>query len=114
MLSKAAELNVKMVGRLPVSEEVQARGIDTPYLEIFQFCNPADAMKMVAYDPIYSAYMPCRIALSEDKDGKLWLLTLNMDLLIDKFPLPEELRAIAVRVNGAILEIMSAASTGDF
>jgi len=114
MLSRAAEVNMRMVGRLRVSEELRSRGVKTGHLEVFQFCNPEDAAKMVAFNPIYAAYMPCRIALVEDKDHKFWLLTLNLDLLINKVALPDDLRQIATSVNGAILEIMSSASTGDF
>jgi len=114
MLSRAAEINMRTVGRLRVSEELSARGVKTNHLEIFQFCNPEDAAKMVAFNPIYAAYMPCRIALVEDEAHKFWLLTLNLDILINKVALPDDLRRIATSVNGAILDIMSAASTGEF
>lgn len=114
MMSKAVELNMRMVGRIPLSREIQARGMKARHVEIFQFCNPEDAIKMAEFDPIYAAYMPCRIALTEDKNGQYWLLTLNLDLLIQTFPLPDELRRLAITVNGQILDIMTAASTGEF
>jgi len=114
MMAKAGEHNMKMVGHQQVSNEMKARGIDSPRLEILQFCNPEDAVKMVAFNPIYAAYMPCRIAMAEDKDGIIWLMMLNLDMLIDKFPLPEELRTLAITVNGTMLEIITAGSTGDF
>ena len=114
MLSTAAELNMKMVGHQNVSKELQARGIDTPRLEIFQFCNPEDAVKMVKFNTIYAAYMPCRISLVEDSDGKIWLEMLNLDMIINAYPLPPELQAIAITINGTMLSILTAGATGSF
>lgn len=114
MLSKAAELNMKMVGHQNVGKELQARGVDSPRLEIFQFCNPEDAIKMVKHNPIYAAYMPCRIALVADSDGKYWLEMLNLDMIINAYPLPPELQAIAITVNGTMLSILTAGATGAF
>jgi len=114
MMSKAAEKNMKMVGHLPVSNELRARGLKHNHLEVYQFCNPEDAIKMVEFNPIYAAYMPCRIALVEDKDGVDWLLTLNLDMLISKVQLPDDLRKIAITINAQMIEIMTAAATGEF
>jgi uncharacterized protein (DUF302 family) len=114
MMSKAAELNMKLVGHQNVGKELQNRGIDSPDLEIFQFCDPEDAMKMVAYNTIYAAYMPCRIALVEDSEGNYWLEMLNLDMIINAFPLPPELQAIAITVNGEMLSILTAGATGAF
>jgi uncharacterized protein (DUF302 family) len=114
MRSKAAELNMKLVGHQNVGEEVRARGVKAPLLEIFQFCDPEDAIKMVQFNPIYAAYMPCRIAMVEDNDGKVWLEMLNLDMIISAIPLPPELQAIAISVNGTMLDIITAGSTGEF
>ena len=114
MMSKAAELNMKLVGRQNVGKELQARGIPSPNLEIFQFCDPEDAMKMVAFNTIYAAYMPCRIALVEDSNKRNWLLMLNLDMIINAFSLPAELQAIAIGVNGEMLSILTAGATGSF
>ena len=112
--SKAIELNMKFVGHQPLSKELAARGVESGRLEIFQFCNPNDAHVMVTYNPIFAAYMPCRIALVEDSDGKLWLMMVNLDFLINNTPLPPELLEIAKRVNDTLLAIMSAGATGEF
>lgn len=114
MLSKAADVNLKMVGNQIVHKELQARGLETGILEIYQFCDPEDAMKMVQFNPLYAAYMPCRVALVEDSDKKLWLTMINLDFLIDNVPLPQELRTIAININGKMLDIISAAATGEF
>jgi uncharacterized protein (DUF302 family) len=114
MRSKAAELNMKLVGYQNVGQEVANRGIKAPRLEIFQFCDPEDAVKMVQFNTIYAAYMPCRIALVEDNEGKYWLEMLNLDMIISAIPLPPELQAIAISTNGTMLEIITAGSTGEF
>lgn len=71
-------------------------------------------MKMVAFNTIYAAYMPCRIALVEDANKKNWLLMLNLDMIINAFSLPAELQAIAIGVNGEMLSILTAGATGNF
>jgi len=112
--SKAIELNMKIVAHQPLSKELKARGVDAKRLEIFQFCNPADAHEMVKFNPIFAAYMPCRIALVEDEEGKTWLMMLNLDMLINSTELPADVKEIAVRVNDVLTQIMEAGATGDF
>ncbi|MBL3528849.1 MAG: DUF302 domain-containing protein [gamma proteobacterium endosymbiont of Lamellibrachia anaximandri] len=114
MTSKAAELNLRLVGRQKVHEQARSRGITSPHLEIFQFCDPADAVKMILKNPLYSAYMPCRISLVEDKDGKAWLYMVNLDMLINNSTLDPGLQAIAIRVNQSMLAVMTAGATGEF
>jgi cytochrome c553/uncharacterized protein (DUF302 family) len=114
MMSKAAAANMKNVGHQPVSKELEARGIASPRLEIFQFCNPEDAIKMVKFNTIFAAYMPCRIALVEDTKGQLWLEMLNLDMLINSVALPPELNKIAIETNGTMLDILTAGATGEF
>lgn len=112
--SKAITLNMKFVAHQPVSKELHARGVESGVLEIFQFCNPGDARKMVDYNPIFAAYMPCRIALVEDKDGKLWLMMINLDMLINATALPDDIREIADNVNNTLKAIMQAGAEGEF
>ena len=112
--SKSVELNMKFVAHQPLSKELESRGVETGRLEIFQFCNPMDAHEMVKFNPIFAAYMPCRIALVEDQEGKTWLMMLNLDMLINNSPLPPELRTIAERVNDTLTQIMEAGATGEF
>ncbi|MCG8037689.1 MAG: DUF302 domain-containing protein, partial [Candidatus Thiodiazotropha taylori] len=67
------------------------------------------------YSDAYSAYLPCRITLIEDKQGKLWLMTLNMDMMIyGGEPLPPALKEKAIQVKEYILDIMNRGAAGDF
>ncbi len=112
--SRAIALNMKLVAHQPLSTELRARGIDAERLEIFQFCNPEDAYKMVKFNPIFAAYMPCRIALVEEPDGTTWLMMINLDMLINNAELPPELKAMAGKINDNLMEIMQAGATGAF
>ncbi len=114
MLSKAVELNLKLVGRQDVSKELEARGVESPYLSIFQFCNPMDARLMVISNPIFASYMPCRISMVEDPNGKTWLMMLNLDMLINSELLPPAVVDTAIKVNQQMLDIMVAGATGEF
>lgn len=114
MKSKAVALNMKFVAHQPLSQELQARGIKSGRLEIFQFCNPMDAYEMVKYNPVFAAYMPCRIALVEDQDGKMWVMMVNLDILINNTPLPPDVKAVAERVNTTLKSILESAATGEF
>lgn len=112
--SKAAELNLKNVGHQPLSKELNARGIKSTRLEIFQYCNPEDARKIIDFNIIYAAYMPCRIALVEDKSGAIYLMMFNLDFIINHTPLPPDILKIAKNVNSKLLKIIHAGATGDF
>ncbi|MEW8046364.1 MAG: DUF302 domain-containing protein, partial [Candidatus Thiodiazotropha sp.] len=73
------------------------------------------AAKMLDYSDAYSAYLPCRITLIEDQQGKLWLTALNMDMMIyGGKPLPPDLKEEALLVKDYILDIMNRGATGEF
>lgn len=112
--SRAIALNMKLVAHQPLSNELKLRGIESGRLEIFQFCNPEDAYRMVSFNPIFAAYMPCRIALVEEPDSTIWLMMINLDMLIDNTELPPELKAMAEKINSNLMEIMQAGATGAF
>jgi len=114
MASKATDLNMKLVGQQEVSKELEARGVETPHLAIYQFCDPMDARTMIMSNPIFASYMPCRISVVEDQDKKIWLMMLNLDMLINSELLDTKVIDTAVRVNQAMLEIMVAGATGEF
>jgi uncharacterized protein (DUF302 family) len=116
MSSVATELNIKAVGILPLSKEVEAKTDQKQrLLTIYQYCNPLTAMKMVEYSDAFSAYLPCRIAMIEDKEGKFWLYSLDMDLMIHGgTTLPEDLLKEANAVKNVILKLMEAGATGAF
>ena len=112
----ANEHNFKNVGEMPLYKEVEAMsGKPYRYVKIFMFCNALTASRMLDYNDAFSSYLPCRITLIEDQQGKLWLYTLNMDgMIYGGKPLPPDLKAEAEQVKEIILDIMNRGATGEF
>lgn len=115
LASVATEMNIRPVGELPLSKELEARsGKPERLLKVYNYCNPQTARKMVNFSPHMSAYLPCRISIVEQDDG-LWMYTLNMDMMIKMGrKLPPDLKADAMKVRDAIWMMMEKGSTGDF
>ena len=112
MNAKAKEIGLRKVAQQQVSKFLAKKGVDMPHLSIYQFCNPMDAREMVIADPVFSSYMPCRISMVEDQKGKLWLMMLNLDMLINSKLLPSSVVETAVRVNQQMLDVMTAGAAG--
>jgi len=104
--------NMKLVAELPLSKQIQAMGKEARRMEIYQFCDPLTAQRMVEANINFAAYLPCRIALVEDKNGKGWLVMMNLDMMMEGATLTKELKAEATRVRDALMDIMKAGATG--
>lgn len=115
LASVATETNIRPVGELPLSKELEARsGKPQKLLKVYNYCNPQTARKMVDFSPHMSAYLPCRISIVEQTDG-LWMYTLNMDMMIRMGrKLPPDLKADALKVREAIWLMMEKGSKGEF
>jgi uncharacterized protein (DUF302 family) len=115
LASVATEMNIRPVGELPLSKELEARsGRPERLLKVYNYCNPQTARKMVNFSPHMAAYLPCRISIVEQDDG-LWMYTLNMDMMIKMGrKLPPDLKADATKVRDAIWMMMEKGSSGDF
>lgn len=112
----AVERNMRDVGTLPLSKELEARsGKKEKLLTIYSFCSPGTARRMVDFSPHMSAYLPCRVSVAELDDGSLWLYTLNMDMMVKMGrKLPSPLKEEAQAVRDTIWEMMQRASKGEF
>jgi uncharacterized protein (DUF302 family) len=111
----ATEKNMRDVGTLPLSREIEARtGRKEKILTIYNFCSPMIARRMADFSPHMAAYMPCRVTLLEKEDG-LWLYTLNMDMMVKMGrKLPSPLKEEAWHVRQTMYEMMERASKGEF
>ena len=111
----AVERNMRDVGVLPLSKELEARsGKPEKHLTVYSYCSPATARKMVDFSPHMAAYLPCRVSVVEKEDG-LWLYTLNMDMMVKMGrKLPSPLKEEAQAVRDTIWEMMERASKGEF
>jgi uncharacterized protein (DUF302 family) len=111
----ATERNMRDVGTLPLSKELEARsGKKEKLLTVYSFCSPTTARKMVDFSPHMAAYLPCRISIVEKEDG-LWLYTLNMDMMVKMGrKLPSPLKEEATAVRDTIWEMMERGHKGEF
>ena len=110
---RANQRNLKFVGVNMIYKEIESlTGKPAKRMEIFNFCDGLTANKMLAADPLMIAFMPCRIALLEDKDGKRWVISMMMDLDLIK-AMPDETRKSAEHVMETMKDMMMAASKGD-
>lgn len=112
----ANEHNIKNVGELPLYKQVEAMsGKPYRFASIYMFCNALTAARMMDYSDAFSAYLPCRVALIEDQQGKLWIYSLNMDMMIHGGkPLPPDLKQEAEQVKTIIQDIMNRGASGEF
>ncbi len=121
MDSVAGEHNLKRVGESQLfSDEhrdtvVTLAGIPYRFSKTLMYCNSLIAAKMFNQNMAYSAFTPCRITVIEDGEGRLWLYTLNIDMMIyGGKPLPDGLKQDALAVRDGIRDIMQRAATGEF
>lgn len=81
--SLATSKSLLFVGESPFYKQVQAiTGEEYRYVNFLSFCDAGVARKMLEYRDQYSGFMPCRIALVEDSEGRLSLYSMNLDLMI--------------------------------
>lgn len=113
MKLRANSLNFKLVAHLPLSNELAAMDIESGRIEIFQFCDARIANEMLQFNTDFAAYLPCRIALIEDSEGKAWLVTLDLGKIIPGANLPPELLEKAELVRDNIESIMTAGANGE-
>jgi hypothetical protein len=127
MESIAVAEGIRSVGMLPLSEMVELQtnvfGITKGhhffkrqrFLKIFQYCSPRTAMTMVDHSDAFSAFLPCRIALIEDKQGQRWLYTIDMNAMIfGGKVLPKALLEKAIKVKAIMDAIQQGGAEGDF
>jgi uncharacterized protein (DUF302 family) len=116
MKSLAVARNFLFVGESPFYKQAEAvTGKPYRHVSLMNFCDVRVGIKMIDQNEAYTAFMPCTISVAEDKEGKLWLYSLNMDFLIHGAKeLPTDLKADALRVRRTMREIMEGAARGEF
>ena len=113
MKLRANLLNMKLVAEMPLSKQVEAMGKKARRMDIYQFCDPLTAQRMVEANINFAAYLPCRIALVEDDKGKGWLVMMNPDMMLSGATLSPELKKQATKIRDNLLEIMKAGVHGE-
>lgn len=118
---KANEVNFKKVGHNEFWRDVSAiSGLPTLRIEILQFCDAMVGRRMLDFSPEFVIFIPCRIAVMEDANGEIWLMTMDWEVswLARAWQagskLDPELIEDAVRIRDAMTIIMEAGATGDW
>ncbi len=121
MKLRANEVNFKFVGSSPLWKQIEAETEQpSAKVEMFRFCDARMARKILDEVPEFIVFLPCKIALIEDGDGKLWVMTLDWDVSWLDYTqnsnshLSKDIRENAQRIRENIHYIMEGAATGDF
>jgi uncharacterized protein (DUF302 family) len=118
MKLRANKINLKFIGAHLVHKEIEAiTGKPTPRVEIYHFCDALLARELLDYSLEFAILLPCRIAVVEDAQQKIWLTMLDWDVSwTDAAPnrnkLPDSLYQAASRLRKGLEEIIQAGANG--
>ena len=114
--SLAVQHNMLFVGEAPFYKQVEAvTGKPYRFVAFYSFCDARVGVAMLEYNTAYTAFMPCRISLVEDEEGRLWLHMMDLDMFIHGGkPLPDNVKQGAIRVRDALDKILNGAAIGEF
>lgn len=124
MMLRANQLNFKFVGSNLMWKDFQAVLGDSsaPRVEVFSFCDIEIGRALLKIIPEMVVFLPCRIAVMEDADKNIWVLTLDWDVTwLDmagqqagqQMGLTPELRQGAIDIREKMDSIMRAAANGE-
>ena len=117
MKSVAMDNNMLVVGDTVMFRDggTDYAGNPTRHVEIVSFCNKQIARNFIDYSVAFGAFMPCRVILTRDKNGDLWLSTMKLDLMIaGGYPLTPEMLKMAEKVRDTMYMIVDKGAAGDF
>lgn len=117
---RANQLNFKLVGENLMWKDFKVVLNDqgAPRVEVFSFCDVAVGRELLKVIPEMVVFLPCRIAVMEDAQKNIWVLTLDWDVTwLDyagkSMGLTPELRQAALDIHAKMDEMMRAAANGD-
>ena len=117
---RANTLNFKKVGESPMWKDIVAvlGDSEAPRMEVYHYCDIAAGREVLKYAPESIVYLPCRIAIMEDADKNVWVLTLDwntawLDSISGKMGAPDKLVVLAKDIRDKMDNIMRAAAAGD-
>jgi len=87
-------------------------------MEVYHYCDIAAGRAVLKAAPEAISYLPCRIAIMEDSNKQIWVLTLDWDLawldtVESKMGIDAELSKYAKDIRVKMDNIMQAAANGD-
>lgn len=119
MMLRANQVNLKFVGKNQLWKEFRATLHDdaAPRVEVFSFCDIAIGRELLKVIPEIVVFLPCRIAVMEDADKNIWILTLDWDVTwLDqagkRAGITPELRKGAMEIREKLDSVMRAGADG--
>lgn len=120
MMLRANQLNLKFVGSnlLWKDFKVVLNDESAPRVEVFSFCDIAVGRDLLRIIPEMAVFLPCRIAVMEDADKNIWVMTLDwdmtwLDLAGKQMGITPELRQGAIEVRNKMDNVMRAGANGE-
>jgi len=121
MKLRANQVNLKLVGHSPMVKDIQAvlGDFSTPRMEVFHFCDIEAGREIMKLVPESIVYLPCRIAVMEDAQKRVWVLTLDWDMAwlegtnTATMGVSPEMKALATKIRDNMDNVMRAAAAGD-
>jgi len=121
MKLRANQVNLKLVGHSPMVKDIQAvlGDFSTPRMEVFHFCDIEAGREIMKLVPESVVYLPCRIAVMEDAQKNVWVLTLDWDtawldgINSGAMGVSPEMMALAKKIRDNMDNVMRAAAAGD-
>ncbi len=84
------------------------------YTHIRSYCSPSIADIFLSYSGEFVGFMPCRVGIVEDKNGDIWLYTMNLDMMIHGgHTLPPKLLEYANTVKEAMEQMIEKGAAGE-
>ncbi len=118
---KANDVNFKKTGHSKIWQDISAiTGVPTTRVEVLQYCDAAVGRRMLDVSPEFVIFIPCRIAVYEDANEDIWLMTMDWDVSWlsfvwhDDSKLSDQLKQDAERIRTAMRKIMEAGASGEW
>jgi uncharacterized protein (DUF302 family) len=120
MKLRANQLNLKLVGENMMWKDFRAvlGDQDGPRIEVFSFCDIAVGRDLLKISPEFVIFLPCRVAVLEDKNKDIWVMMLDwnpewVDGYKDRLQISDELWRGAIDIRQRMDNMMQAAANGD-
>jgi uncharacterized protein (DUF302 family) len=118
---KANDVNFKKVGVNAFWKDVGAlSGLPTTRIEVMNYCDADVGRRMLDFSPEFVIFIPCRVAVYEDYNGDIWLMTLDWDVSWlarawqSGSQLSKQMQEDAIKIKDALVKIMEAGATGQW
>jgi len=119
LIARAEKHGFLLVSRYQMWKELEARTgrTGTPKVEVISICDPLVSRDWLDYAPEMALFVPPRIALVEDREGRIWLVMLDWDMhwldTAGPAAFDHRLRAQGIERREMLEDIMRAAAAGE-